>query len=261
MKTEDINKLKDEGYVILKNVATLDWVNKLSKELDLSFIKHRETQIANNNDIVTDGVALHVLLNNKIFIDFLQYLIDKNIIEDLKNNFFKANCILNSFSGLNNLPNQLNFSAVIHRDLRFYTHNLPVMVNCLLMIDDFTEENGGTYLLPNSHKNEDKPTDEYFFKNAIQAIGNKGDLLIFDSNVWHSSAPNKTDKDRRAIPITISRSFLKQLLDYPRAIGYDKIDEFSKELQQFLGYYSRVPASLDEWYQPEDKRFYKKNQD
>jgi len=86
-------------------------------------------------------------------------------------------------------------------------------------------------------------------------------LLIFDSNVWHSSAPNKTNKGRKAIPITISRSFLKQLLDYPRTIGYDKIDKFSYELQQLLGYHSRVPASLDEWYQPEDKRFYKKNQD
>jgi ectoine hydroxylase-related dioxygenase (phytanoyl-CoA dioxygenase family) len=54
---------------------------------------------------------------------------------------------------------------------------------------------------------------------------------------------------------------MKQLLDYPRAIGYDKMDDFSLELQQLLGYHSRVPASLDEWYQPEDKRFYKKNQD
>jgi hypothetical protein len=32
-------------------------------------------------------------------------------------------------------------------------------------------------------------------------------------------------------------------------------------MQQFLGYHSRVPASLNEWYQPEDKRYYKKNQD
>jgi ectoine hydroxylase-related dioxygenase (phytanoyl-CoA dioxygenase family) len=39
------------------------------------------------------------------------------------------------------------------------------------------------------------------------------------------------------------------------------MDNFSLELQQLLGYHSRVPASLDEWYQPEDKRFYKKNQD
>jgi ectoine hydroxylase-related dioxygenase (phytanoyl-CoA dioxygenase family) len=86
-------------------------------------------------------------------------------------------------------------------------------------------------------------------------------MLIFNSNVWHSSAPNKTQDHRRAIPITLSKSFMKQLLDYPRAIGYDKMDEFDLELQQLLGYHSRVPASLNEWYQPEDKRFYKKNQD
>jgi ectoine hydroxylase-related dioxygenase (phytanoyl-CoA dioxygenase family) len=86
-------------------------------------------------------------------------------------------------------------------------------------------------------------------------------MIIFNANVWHSSAPNTTQNHRRAIPITVSRSFMKQLLDYPRAIGYNKMDNFSIELQQLLGYHSRVPASLNEWYQPEDKRFYKKNQD
>ena len=106
-----------------------------------------------------------------------------------------------------------------------------------------------------------KPSDEEFFANADQATGKRGDILIFNTNVWHSSAPNKTQKHRRAIPITISKSFMKQLLDYPRAIGYNKIDEFDYEFQQLLGYHSRVPASLDEWYQPENKRFYKKDQD
>ena len=51
------------------------------------------------------------------------------------------------------------------------------------MVDDFTIENGGTYLLPFSHLNESKPTDEEFFKNAIQAVGNKGDMLVFNANV------------------------------------------------------------------------------
>jgi ectoine hydroxylase-related dioxygenase (phytanoyl-CoA dioxygenase family) len=86
-------------------------------------------------------------------------------------------------------------------------------------------------------------------------------MLIFNANVWHSSAPNTTQDHRRAIPITVSKSFMKQLLDYPRAIGYDKIDSFDLELQQLLGYHSRVPASLNEWYQPESNRFYKKDQD
>lgn len=54
---------------------------------------------------------------------------------------------------------------------------------------------------------------------------------------------------------------MKQLLDYPRALGYNEINKFNPKLQQLLGYYSRVPSSLNEWYQPEEKRFYKKNQD
>jgi ectoine hydroxylase-related dioxygenase (phytanoyl-CoA dioxygenase family) len=261
MNTNIFNDLKEKGYLVIPNLINEQWVELLSLSVNKSFEKHREIQKQNNNDITTDGVALHVLLNDNVFINFLQHLIDIGFIENVKNNFFGANCILNSFSALNNLPSSPNFSAIVHRDLRFYTHNLPVMVNCLLMIDDFTKENGGTRLLPYSHLKEEKPSDEEFFKNSIQITGKKGSMLVFDSNVWHSSAPNVTNFGRRGIPITISRSFLKQLLDYPRAIGYDKMETFSYELQQFLGYHSRVPASLNEWYQPENKRFYKKNQD
>lgn len=129
------------------------------------------------------------------------------------------------------------------------------------MLDDFTIENGGTYLLPKSHLSEHKPSDTEFFNTAIQATGKAGDILIFNANMWHASAPNTTPYGRKAIPITISKPFMKQLLDYPRALGYDKLNTFSIELQELLGYHSRVPASLTEWYQPKENHFYKKNQD
>ena len=261
MKAENIIELKEQGYTIIRNLIEEDLLDLLRNALDEAFIEHRQTQLSNNNDIKTNGVAVHVLLSNPSFIGFLEELEKKNFFTFLSETFFNSKCIINSFSGLNNLPNQPNFSAVVHRDLRFYSGDVPIMLNCLLMVDDFTIENGGTYLLPYSHLKEEKPSDEEFFKNAIQAVGKKGDMIIFNANVWHSSAPNTTQGDRRAIPITVSKSFMKQLLDYPRAIGYDRMDEFSLELQQLLGYHSRVPASLDEWYQPEDKRFYKKNQD
>jgi len=261
MTNQEIESLKNKGYVILRNRISNEWLDALSNAIDDAFITHRETQIKNGNDITTGGVALHVLLSNPIFIDFLDHLIKIGFIKDLQENYFNSKCILNSFSALDNLPNQPNFSAVVHRDLRFYSNQFPIMINCLLMIDDFTIENGGTYLLPYSHLEERKPDDAEFFSKAIQATGKRGDLLIFDSNVWHSSAPNTTQGHRKAVPITITKSFMKQLLDYPRAIGYDKMDDFNLELQQLLGYHSRVPASLDEWYQPEDKRFYKKGQD
>lgn len=261
MTQNEILELKNEGYAILRNKVSLDWLDKLSAAIDKSFVKHRKIQIENNNDIKTEGVALHAVLNDSIFLDFLKYLQDIGFIKELQDNFFESKCILNSFSALDNLPNQPNFSAVVHRDLRFYSGDFPMLINCLVMIDDFTVENGGTYLLPKSHLEKRKPSDEEFFANVDQVTGKRGDILIFNANVWHSSAPNKTQEHRRAIPITFSRSFMKQLLDYPRAIGYGRMNKFDYEFQQLLGYHSRVPASLNEWYQPEDKRFYKKDQD
>jgi ectoine hydroxylase-related dioxygenase (phytanoyl-CoA dioxygenase family) len=261
MREEQSQELKENGYVFLRNQIDEKWLNLLSKEMDKAFDNHRNIQLMNGNDVNSDGVALHVLLSSPLFMDFLQILLDVGLIKSLQDNFFKSKCILNSLSALNNLPNQPNFSSIVHRDLRFYSGNFPMMLNCLIMIDDFTMENGGTYLLRGSHLDERKPTDTEFFANADQATGKRGDILIFDSNLWHASAPNKTKEDRRAIPFTISKSFMKQLLDYPRALGYDKMNTFSPEMQQFLGYHSRVPASLDEWYQPEENRFYKKYQD
>lgn len=261
MTKKQSNELKKIGFTIIPNQVDSNWLQKLSESMTIAFNEHREIQIKNNNDIVSDGVALHALLSSNVFIDFLYVLLQNGFIQSLQENFFYSKCILNSFSALNNLPNQPNFASIVHRDLRFFSGNFPVMLNCLIMIDDFTTDNGATYLLPYSHLEEKKPTDAEFFSNAIQAVGKAGDILVFNANVWHSAAPNNTNIGRKAIPFTVSRSFLKQLLDYPRAIGYDKMYTFSDEMQQFLGYHSRVPASLDEWYQPAENRYYKKDQD
>jgi ectoine hydroxylase-related dioxygenase (phytanoyl-CoA dioxygenase family) len=261
MTLEENLELKNQGFTILKNKISEITLDSLSNAIDLAFVKHKQTQIKNNSDIKTDGVALHALVNNNIFIELLDILIKNGFIKELQDNFFNSKCILNSLSALDNIPNQPNFSSNFHRDLRFYSDDFPIMLNCLVMVDNFTIENGGTFLIPESHLEERKPTEQEFLNRAIQAVGKRGDILIFNANVWHASAPNRTQDHRRAIPITISKSFMKQLLDYPRAIGYDRMDEFNYELQQLLGYHSRVPSSLDEWYQPENKRFYKKDQD
>lgn len=254
LNDEQINDLNVNGFTIIRNMINENWVNNLKESSELAFIEHKKYQ-----DI--DGVAINAILSSNTFIDFVEYLISIDFIKSLELNFFKSKCILNSLSALDNINNIPNFSSKVHRDLRFFSGSLPVMINCLLMLDDFTIENGATYILPKSHLLEDKPSDEYFFNNSIQTIGKSGDILIFNSNLWHASAPNKTTDRRRAIPFTISRSFMKQLMDYSRAIGYDRIDIFSYQLQQFLGYHSRVPSSIDEWYQKDEKRFYKKDQD
>lgn len=135
------------------------------------------------------------------------------------------------------------------------------MVNVLVMLDDFTAENGATFLLPCSHMREDKPSDQEFYRDALQTTGSQGDVVIFNSNVWHAAGINRSQKERRALTLTFTKPFMKQQLDYPRAFGYDRMREFGEEVRQMLGYNSRVPENLDEWYQPMENRFYKKNQE
>ena len=254
-------ELKTKGYTILKNIVTIEDLIKLRKYSIDAFSQHREIQTKNNSDIITEGVALHVILNNEFFIEFLDKLLKNDEFKSTLTNYFGGKFIMNSFTALNNIPKSPNFSSIIHRDIKFYSGDVPLMINVLIMLDDFTEENGPTLLLPYSHMFEDKPSDEYFYENGIQVLGKKGDVLFFNSNVWHCSSRNETEEDRMAIPITFSKSMVKQLLDYPRALGYDNINKFNDDLKQVLGYDSRVAANLDEWYQPFESRLYKKNQD
>ena len=129
------------------------------------------------------------------------------------------------------------------------------------MLDDFTLENGATYLLTGSHLKDERPTDEVFYSQSERAEGKAGDILFFNSNLWHAAGLNNSSKERRAITITFTKPFMKQQLDYPRAVGYENVELLSEPLQQVIGYFSRTPVNLTEWYQVPEKRFYRKGQD
>jgi ectoine hydroxylase-related dioxygenase (phytanoyl-CoA dioxygenase family) len=128
------------------------------------------------------------------------------------------------------------------------------------MVDEFTIDNGATYLLSRSHLSDEKPDGKYFYDYAERAIGSCGSILLFDSQLWHAAGFNTTSAPRRALTLAFTRPFQKQQLDYPRLLGYHNGALFSEDLRQIIGYNSRVPESLDEWYQPIDKRFYKQGQ-
>lgn len=250
--------LIEEGYCKFENAISKEWVEKINNALPSIFKVHESLRRANNNPITSDGLAMNALVGNQVLFEFLQHLIDLKIIDWIENNYFKGKAILNSFTALSNIPGEDKvFHKKVHRDIRGYSNNIPIMLNMLVMLDDFTFENGATLLLPKSHLNEIPPTDEYFHENAIAATGRAGDIIIWNSNLFHASGSNTTTNVRRAMPITFSLPYYKQLLDYPRAIGYDKYDIMNETMRRILGYDARVPSSVSDWYSPLDKLLYK----
>ena len=258
MDKKDIINLKTKGYTILRNWASDKSLDNIREILPKLFKEHKIIREDNNNGIISDGVAMNVLASDDLFINFLQEMQERGLIKDIEDHYFKDSCILNSFTALSNIPSESTlFYKKVHRDIRGYSNSTPILLNMLVMVDDFTVENGGTLLLPYSHLTEAEPTEEFWKENNVSMTGKAGDIIIWNANIFHASGINTTSQDRRGLPITFSLSYYKQLLDYPRALGYERMSEFNTKLQELLGYHSRVASSIKEWYSPDNKRLYK----
>jgi ectoine hydroxylase-related dioxygenase (phytanoyl-CoA dioxygenase family) len=128
------------------------------------------------------------------------------------------------------------------------------------MLHDFTIDNGATWLLPKSQMIRDC-NDSLFKDKSIQITGKAGDILVFDSRLLHKAGQNNTTGNRDCLTLTLTKPFFKQQLDYTKGVDQETLDASSDYIKQLLGYYSRVPTCLDEYYQPSHRRFYQKNQD
>lgn len=95
----------------------------------------------------------------------------------------------------------------------------------LVMLTDFTSENGGTIVLPGSHLFERNPTgsgNESYASTAQrseqQVTGKAGSVLVYDSRLWHSIAPNRTASPRVALAIRFAPWWLNLEVRRPGSI-------------------------------------------
>lgn len=254
-------ELSLKGYTIISSFIDEQFTNKLKESINKSYDLCRKIQVKNGIDAVTDGTIHHLISSgDRVYIDLIDRLCRSNIFNFIQD-YFGGNYIINSYGGVINLPLGRSYVTNMHRDIRFFSGGFPLMLNMLVMLDDLTPENGALYLLAGSHEKGDKPIVEKFFKESDRAVGKRGDILFFNSNLWHAAGVNETERETNEITITFTKPFMKQQLDYPRSVGYDELEKMSPEVQQIIGYFARTPSNLEEWYQKPENRFYRPGQD
>lgn len=256
----NINQMLDDldrkGWVLVGNVYDEQLVESVKSEFYEHAHSFREIQARKGISDQVVNASHHTLILCRRMLG----LLEENSVSPLLEAFFNGKYILNTM-GLSFMPPAGKvYTQNIHRDVRSFTGDMRLWINSLIMLDDSTPDNGATWLLEGSHKRDGKPDQEYFYKNAVRATGKKGDVLVFDGNIWHSAGINKTDKTRHIITPIYSRPYIKQQLDYPKAFGKDFGRIISPHLKQLLGYNALVPVTLDEFYQKDEDRFYKKDQ-
>jgi ectoine hydroxylase-related dioxygenase (phytanoyl-CoA dioxygenase family) len=152
------------------------------------------------------------------------------------------------------------FQHSFHRDFPRHLEGYVASLNTMITLDEFTAENGGTLVVPGTHQRAERPDEDYLRACAVPVECPAGSMIVFDSTLWHAAGRNLSGRDRLAVNQQFTRSWIKQQVDYVRALGDERVQALPARTQQLLGWYTRVVTSLDEYYQPAERRLYRSGQ-
>ncbi|UZE19617.1 phytanoyl-CoA dioxygenase family protein [Pseudomonas sp. B21-054] len=176
---------------------------------------------------------------------FLKIATNK-ILLSLISKLIQGDFILNQQNSIINPPKKQYNQGAWHRDLPYqhFTSSSPIAVNAIFCVDDFTERNGGTFVLPASHKSTKFPSPEYISKNAIQIEAKAGDYIVLDCMIFHAGGFNSTSIARRGVNHVYTIPFLKQQIRLP-----DNIDTsgLSEDIKKLLGFGYSEPKTISEF--------------
>ncbi len=146
----------------------------------------------------------------------------------------------------------------VHRDQwawdRFpFPKGHHVMANCIWAMDDFTEENGATRIVPGSHNFEDKlkiPVED-----TEAAVMSRGSVVIFLGSVYHGGGSNHSNGFRPGFAIGYAANWLRQEENQYLAVSHDRARSLSPEMQRLIGYDQLYSLGFVDNYKSPDEIF------
>jgi ectoine hydroxylase-related dioxygenase (phytanoyl-CoA dioxygenase family) len=211
--------LDRQGYCIVENVLSPDEIAALKARLVEQAAGERARGIAfHDGGPARPNQRVWMLMNKgRVFRDLMLH----PIVDTLMGHLLGPDFLVSSFTA--NIAHPGGEPMVLHTDqgyVGFWTP-VPVVANIAWMLDDFTEENGGTRLAPASHLRSDAtPRSSAFVpehpanmptqEDTIGAEGLAGSILCFDGRTWHGTGANRSDKPRHAVLSYHCRPFIRQ---------------------------------------------------
>lgn len=247
---QDITRaIADDGHIVIPGVLSSEFISRARPALEAAIQK--EVEYHGTTNYVDYGMVLVCSMYGgplvEIF-DNVKLLTPFNLV-------LGPGCIVYAYTSSSMPPGKTNYSRRIHQDCPRNIPGYPTNMGATILLDDFTLENGATWFLPGSHKRTSPPTEAEFEAGAKRLVAKAGSVLFFDALLFHAGGENKTGKWRHALTINMCRPFMKQRLDIPRIMG--DVPGMSETARQKLGFLAQVPASLDEYYAPPEKRKYR----
>jgi hypothetical protein len=114
------------------------------------------------------------------------------------------------------------------------------IIQAAIILENQNRENGCTLVVPGSHHFGRYATQEWM-KYAIPIESQAGDVVIWDSRIWHGASGNTTSQSRWSVIATFCRWWIKQNYDITGMVPRPILDKLSDEEKSILGFCSLPP--------------------
>lgn len=115
-----------------------------------------------------------------------------------------------------------------------FPDDMQVEVSTIWALDDFTEANGATRVVPDSHLSDDPrgftPAD------AVAAEMPRGSVVLYTGRTVHGGGANTSDRTRTGINVDYVLGWLRQEENQYLSVPIEVVRQLPKRVQQLMGY-------------------------
>jgi ectoine hydroxylase-related dioxygenase (phytanoyl-CoA dioxygenase family) len=231
----ELERLDRDGYIILRGLLTADEIRELLARLEP--YENGRPMGRNNFEGERSRRVYALAGKHEAFMRLAAHPAVMAILEQR----FCPNWLLSTLQSIRLYPGET--AQPWHTDDLFYLIPRPrglLGITAIWAIEDFTEENGATQVIPGSHLWADEHPDEREHEE-VTAVMPAGSVLLFNAALWHRGGENRSSGTRLCISPQYCQPWLRpqesQLLIAPPAIAA----RYSDRARSMLGYSIHPP--------------------
>ncbi len=231
---EVVAAIKEDGFALVERLIDADRAAEIRKELTEVLEKTPEGRNAFEGYSTRRIYALFA--KTRVFDDLATHPLVLGVLDGVLGESYQ----LSAPTGIEIGPGEK--AQVLHTDDGIYPIARPhdeLVLNMMWALDDFTEANGATRIVPGSHKWVDQRPDER--TETVMAEMQAGSVLFFVGSVFHGGGANNTDRPRFGTILEYVVGWLRPQENHVLAVPRDVVRDLPERLQELLGYNIHPP--------------------
>ncbi len=236
---EDVDRCMEEierdGYVIIENLISPELVAEIKEDL----IPRFSYDSGRNNFEGFKTQRLYAFFEKSLICN---PLVEHPLILGCLDRVFEPNYLLSQLQAINILPGEEQ--QPLHHDDLFYRVPRPrpaLGAATIWAIDEFTQQNGATVVIPGSHLWDDRQPTEDDRKNLEPVVMPAGSVVLFLGTLWHAGGANRSDAARLCVSAQYCAPWCRTQENYSLSLSRETVKKCSEHIQRMLGYSIHAP--------------------